>query len=725
MHSTSYRRGLAAAVLGLSVSFGVSQPLFAQGDAAPPSSPDAWVQTLQMPEGWEAAGWEQFTRDWAALSDHLNANNLWQKGFDQDHYTAVIDRAWVFLLDEQVMAQGDIQNVTLLVSRFAHTQDRYEDDRGDRLRVMYAVRLANEDQAAVTSYQEMLATVRAINRAELPDHKEQVAALKAAWVLSNDISQLAPKQRLSLLSGLSQPALDMDHYSVRFQGRITLPETGAYVFDRLAVPPSRLDWARVTIEDEVVLDTSLNDEGVPRRVGAAQLNAGELPITIEFSRDATAGLGKKRPELVLTWRLPGGQEQQLMGSGPPVPAGVFKTDAGGPGLSGTFYDEPDFAGEVAVTRVVPSLQFDRRGACPAHAEAVSALKASLLDPEAIDDWAAPEQGEAAPGWGLFNTLGCFTISERRSLLRMLIANHPDQLGAVKAQYFVSGLSLTASIPDDTGADLVAAWAGGRPRFESRAAPMNRKKPGSYLRVNEGASLYSWMLRHLANDRWDLVERIRDTALVEAGGTCDLEVLKLLLLCYAVADERHIDELSQYVQGRIDGIDPEQAGVGDRLANWYVAKAVCAEYGFADLQPQPLADLRSMELAFAAAESADVRFWVLNEHAARLASLGKIDELGALIDAAGGGFTAPGQVAALEEAQAVAQSVLVLEEKVRAEMKLAQLRDTLTILNRRLSHAQARGDQAEIDRFGPRVQKAQAAYDEALAAYESAYPNEGS
>lgn len=207
------------------------------------------------------------------------------------------------------------------------------------------------------------------------------------------------------------------------------------------------------------------------------------------------------------------------------------------------------------------------------------------------------------------------------------------------------------------------------------------------------------------------------------GGCDLETLQLLFLCYKSSSDHSFVDLIEIVQARLDALDSGVSSNGDQRASWYVAKAMCAENDFADLIPRPLVDTRSFELAFASAESDDVRFWVLHEHAARLASLGREEDLDALLASAGQGFSKPEQVGKFEACREVCADLLATVRKRSDIEEVDRLRTTMALMEDRLRRAQERDDISGIDRYTARVNAAQAAFDEALSEFKSVYPED--
>ena len=93
--------------------------------------------------------------------------------------------------------------------------------------------------------------------------------------------------------------LPQDGFSIRWRGQLRVPESGLYRFT-----VSADDGARLWIDDVLVID-AWDGTGLRRTSGSAELEAGGVPIRMEYREDA------RLAEAALTWSGPGRPSQTL------------------------------------------------------------------------------------------------------------------------------------------------------------------------------------------------------------------------------------------------------------------------------------------------------------------------------------------------------------------------------------------------------------------------------
>ncbi len=688
------------------VLLGQTLPLLAQDNAAPPS----WAVSGDLPEGWESSGLDQFVADYQVLWTYQAPRNWATRSMEQRR--AQTDKAWSLLTDETAMNGSDWPSVVKLASWFGHTAGEYQDDRGERMQTLFKARLTKEKNPVAGAYQHFSNFLRAVSLAGAWPEAERNALraeATAAWVDQGDLSTVPLPNRLDLLQSLSGMAVNPNRYAARFTGTITVTEAGSYRFDRYAYRniPFANDHVRIRVAGQVVLDT-FPDAGLPGAdpSGVAELPGGDHAFVAEFSRGVTDlqvqyAETQRRPNIALLWKKPGASDFSL------VPSEAF---AASRGLQATFYESPSFEGDPARTEVVASLQHTRGGLCLAYPEAVAKLKASLVN-GAHAAW--PSGKALGDGWWLASRLEPLGAQERAQLMGVMLDQSPGFFTTISPRDLVPVLLMNELADEDLLARLVQAWSAGSGRLTTKPAVYGGSGRDRYHVVNDGltASNNAWFLEAFANNRWGVVGAIRDGCLVNQDGTCDLNVLKLLLVLHRLSASHSAGELTNYVRQQIDGGQVE----GDALATWHVAKALCSEN--AGLRPRPMADARSFELAFAAAESAEVRFWVLNEHAARLASLGRDKQMRSLLNAAGAGFNTPEQQAAKRACLDCAAAFHDARDRMQADERVVQLRSQVSAYKRRVEHARKRGDTQTEQRFVELLRNAEAEQTRVKADYE--------
>ncbi|CAN0446439.1 unnamed protein product, partial [Ectocarpus fasciculatus] len=150
---------------------------------------------------------------------------------------------------------------------------------------------------------------------------------------------------------------------------------------------------------------------------------------------------------------------------------------------------------------------------------------------------------------------------------------------------------------------------------------------------------------------------------------------------------------------------DESITGDKRAQWLVAKAVFEENNTDD-EPNAFAGRRALELAFAAAESEAVRFWVLNEHAGRLAAMGAVDELESLLAAVGDQFSTQEQLASQSAWRSGAARWASDFERANDRQAVDRQQELITSLQQRLDAAVANSDTNGQARYGALVTEAQ-------------------
>ena len=579
---------------------------------------------------------------------------------------------------------------------------------------------------------------------------DALTQLRARWYTAQGISALPLHKQLQLYRTLSVPVVDAQDMTAVYDGWIELPQTTEYRFSRhLHERPVPGDWVVVRVGGEVVLDTRLDEHGRPRVVGGVALAAGPQPFEAYFyRRDASAmthGIHPP-PEHVLLWEgvRHGGQgvsSRRLISEHL-----LTQPDGEGAGLRARYYEgaSEDVGGQTpALETVVRRLDHLDRSFGHRHGMLVVQLKhqmlRQLLEGRAADDPVFQGRDIVA----VTAILPGLTCTERSVLADRLCADRSGWLQGLKIGSPLFRNFLKA--PGDAGVRVLAAWVQDQPLLCTQVG--SYLKAGTYRRANDEP--YQDLGRELVgyDPRLEKLAMISEQYLSDAEGGCSLPMMRVFFEgCEwagawpspqtgtleadaqdpadapgAVPGEfRGFRGDRGQVLGLIDAMLADPALPGDCRATWLVARGWCDEFkGYR--HPDLSAGRRWYELAFAAAESDEMRFWAMGEQAARLASMGDSGRLEALLAGAGQGFGAEDQLACIAGWREDA-SALRTEYRRRGDSQaLRRHLDLIRGLERRLQRAQGDGHAGACERYQALLDEAVQGQAALLADYEAKWP----
>jgi|GEM_PF-2945449 len=708
------RNDLFAAAIGVSIAFGGVCMTMAQEDAATSSA-------IRMPDGWGDQPLDVFLQQYRSLPDRPGARNEFLRVVAEDQRMPIADRAWVFLQNAQLIQEADWALVEELVASFANTAKWFSDgdERAALLSQRFSERLAAEGQAISGDYQRLNTHVAAMRIAGIADAETKINEAQLAWLQSHDLSEMPPIARMRAFEwpSVSESAISAEFVSARFSGFITVPAAGTYTFSAYRTDPLiETDPLRVLIDGVVVLDTSIaSSDNSSESQTSIDLQSGAHPIVVEYRGYKKRGKRLATADLILLWDTPDPGDHRTV-----VPTSAYTTAVGGAGLDAAYYNNVSMEGEPALTGVIPGLQYLLGGGLPPlrHTELLNSLKAAATTPQAIEQW-VNASGASGLDWHRERNLQHFTVEEAHAILKTILDKHPDAIAKLSPKYMSMPLHYLAAIDPDAAYSWIQVWSQGRPQHQTVPAIFKGNRLQPYKDANDGWMMDRWMLGGMMQNCPEVVARVQKQLLINSDGSCNINILKFLIAAFSTDRDGGYQAFEASIQAELSK-RIEQNASGDAIASWHVAMANCSEYLDEEHKMRLLFDTRSFELAYAAAASDQARFWVLHEHAARLASLGRSAELEALLAAAAGSVTDAEQLSLLQACRDVADKASNWQSKSIAELNLAELQSAIGMLQDRLVKAQQSNDQEGIARFAPRVERAQAAYDQALLEYNATY-----
>ena len=652
-----------------------------------------------LPDGWDSLPADQFV-DLAdtVLDGQPSAEDV----------QALTDHAWnTFLGDAQFVASGDWATLQVLASDFGR---RWTPDANGAtpaevaaFRTALSDRIANEPVAGDTfetlaTSDELLASAGA-ERAALTNRA-------ASWMQQADWQTLGYTDQTRLVNLLHAEQVPTSAFSVRWTGQIVAATTGDYTFGQAR--QGFVDGAlKVQVGGTVVLDTPASRRG-ERVTGdiegdSVQLQAGTAtPIVIEFVYDArnaadVIDTGLLFPAALLNWRE-GTQAATL------VPDSAFQTVTDGgettPGLAAEYFADTAF-GQLVARRVdsspqriwsqwdVLSEQQARKIEAARHAAAELASGTALANVEDVDAFVCHE---------LHPLLRHLPIADRRSIAQRLTRDRQvlGQLSPFAIRCIMPHLFM---LPDDDLKDLYAAWLEEGTAPPTQIAYYPGHFDGSFCAL--AYDDYGWVGHFLRKGNWSVAEELLEEQLARPDGSCNL--LTVYCLAHAALMEGKIDELLAEVQARVD----DETLSGDAKATWLLGRAHIAEIATGS-QPRPGLGRPFVEEAILLASDSDVKFRMMAELAARLGSVGRLEEVQALAEMAAQQFPARG--ADINEWVSKTDQLVQQYDAATAAVEVEARRNMATALEERIAALEAVGNSSQADRLRARLQAIRANQD---------------
>jgi hypothetical protein len=539
---------------------------------------------------------------------------------------------------------------------------------------------------------------------------------------ANSWQDLSLADQVALLKGLSERSGPDDRFSVRWTGFLTAPSTGSYL-----LTPHLNDFfsgdLRVWLDDQLVLDSA--QPANPDDPAAGYLNTpfeftANEPVALraEFLRHSDAvrpqfidELTQAQPIAALLWQSGQGTAELI----PPAsysPPADFASDQ----TSEQTTDEDTDQAAASVYGLRADYFADSELKDPQFTRLESGVDLLSRVPLTTDHWSeytrvrdhihqrmnSPEyQAEisganAAVFWNRLEHLGAIEhggVWQRAQIADWMLA-HPE-VPAAAPGIFSYYFSRAAMLPGRRRIELIRAWSKDRQPQVCQV----RFYPDKFIREN--LADVSWVGHWLQAPFEEDLKEIVANDLVRPGGHCRI-VLAAAAAVGAVQGGR-AHWLRQQVAKHLE--DPNLDG--DTRASWLMAMALVEE-GLTGEPPRPHRTFDYLTEAMLVAQSDEMRFRILGQHAPRLLSLGMFTEGRALLDQWADRFTLPEQQAQIGQWRADADTLeaeLPLHiARLRNESEIHRQANRIAILQRRLGRAQERGDTKLVTRYQAMIQQ---------------------
>jgi hypothetical protein len=296
-----------------------------------------------------------------------------------------------------------------------------------------------------------------------------------------------------------------------------------------------------------------------------------------------------------------------------IPPTAFTTpDGSTPGLLGDYYATLDFAQKI-LTRVDPGLQnvWSEKQVASGFADQQSQVVDSCWKAINAPNFLAsihdkPQFIES----DLPHLLKRLPARDRAAILSQLTVQ-PEMLQAASAFGVRSLFPHLFMLPTDATEDFFLAWVTHRDVDANQILPYPGWGQGTF--ISYAYDVYGWVGHFLRGANWPIAERLLNERLENQDGSCNLMVAYCVGMA-AIADGRGDD-----MQRRLDQRLEDNALTGDTRVSWLIARAFFEEVSAAGI-PRPIRGLPYLDEAALVVDSPELRFRVLQETVARLASL---------------------------------------------------------------------------------------------------------
>ncbi len=548
------------------------------------------------------------------------------------------------------------------------------------------------------------------------DNEAERSVLIDHWLTTRDWREMSPPQRVLALDNLNTGGTSANAFSVRWLGVISAPTPGSYTFARIGVPDAENDWMKVWIDGELVLDTS----GTGFEPVAYVFSDQPAQIRVELSRNAGEG-DWPISSAVLGWADGEGGVNR-------VPAESFQTQVRGRyGLTAVYYADPAFGTPFneRIDAAIDLIWDDEWDATVAndHVELRRELAAATCSIESLESIFATESerytkegGQHAGGY-LGYAARNMSAGQREELALMLLAR-PDLLGQIDGYSLMELMWHVLPISDTLHADLLMVWAEQQPRYRTRIGSFPDWELDGYYSLNwdklahTGLALAGcWAGVTMKPDA--VAYLLEQTGIARANGTANLNLIPILCFACKESGAQAIETVLAEIN---DQLSRDDLG-GDARATWLAARALYTENCTPDT-PNPLAARRDLELAFAAAETDQMAFWTLGEWASRMASMGDVDGLEALLSAVADRFSSESQVRSLQTWRSMSQDLADRYARGLDQDAMDRQREVIASLQARLERAITNHDAARQARYQQLLSQAQKGLEELEQGYAS-------
>ena len=580
----------------------------------------------EMPDGWESLS----APDFVAEVGKTNSRND----------TEVIAHAWrVFLGDKEFVLSADLETLALMLDLFGANRSGVSGEDVAALKALVDQKLSPDfiDLQGVNLYSvgNLSKAVGKIGRSRVEN-----SALFVTWMESNQWESLSTADLYNLYSFMNADLVDRRKFSARWTGVITPSQSGEYVFRQLRVYMGDDSRLRVWLSGKLVLDTTGEELAVDSYASSPlSLQAGQ---SYGFRAELVHGtelinFSASAPMAAVVWEKDGGGAEFIPSQVLSPPSSVELSHS--QGLQAEYFSDQEF--KVPVLVGVDSsldLVWSWPPAAPVKREATRRVFAELVARVASSEYLqslsldSPEELALTMNYNLWRV--AYRMSgEDRIRLVSAIRESPAALEALTLEDVGRLYRALYMLPGNPGVDLYLDWAAlhGQPRAVPGSLP--DWSNSSYRALNTD---YYWSVGHyLQGPYWEQALELQEKGLSLDDGSCNLRVSYVLI--YAARDQQR-REGGEGSLAKLERLFEEMSRNedlgGDARATWLIARAFSEEVGHSYHVPRLGKGRRFLEDAYMLAESADVKYSVLQEQAARLASLGQPALLESLLDGLG-------------------------------------------------------------------------------------------
>lgn len=566
---------------------------------------------------------------------------------------------------------------------------------------------ARQDDWAGRSYEENLSKVMLMDWEDIPFERMSQDVIgffdaggKYEDIWPNDLQDYA---RLAVRN----PQVIKGSFTVRWEGQITAPQTGAYTFSVSPVNASHVsgDYSlaqsmKVMIDGKEII--SATPEAWNYTAAPVQLTARE-PVAIRFDLTVESlDLPKYAAHAMLFWEGPGISRMI-------VPADRFTVvDGGENGLQATYAWKSD-GNDMSVSRVDSTIDFAWTSS-DVIVSGDSKLKEELLakawdkqtSPEFLDTLLGADGKVRMHSWTIDPIFSSQNLSssQRQAFLQILL-DRPELLDAYTARRIVNLYRAYRMGAADTALEVFGRWAVRNANLECDMPPSVQ----SAVFDASNRKAYQTMAMSLTQELPAQVALLQDEFLEVPDGSCCLPVAYTLGYSYLMQDK--LDEWTAQLDARL----ALKTIAGDKRVNWLIARAHADEIRLGTRDPytlvidRPLDGRGLLDLAMLTAEDPDIKVRITKEIAARLAATTQYDLARAELDKAAGSVSA----ARAADIAAWRTSIGKLEEE-HAAAEAASAADVkksyVEALQRRRDKAAADGNTKAVSRYDAMIKEAQ-------------------
>lgn len=506
----------------------------------------------------------------------------------------------------------------------------------------------------------------------------------------------------------SNPQTVVGNFSIRWEGRVVAPQTGAYTFaiSPINVSASYRDYRvhqTMTVEvggNKIIEATpeAWISDSAPVELAANQPVALRVETTIESSNFPRGAL-----HAMLFWKGPDGK--QVI-----VPRAALRLpDRDEPGLLATYrFRRQDH--ETSVTQTDGTIDFVwPMGGLLVAGDAVKNQAADAVADALWNNYSSDTLLDALERLGEAHPLlraaegGAANLSsaQRQSFLKTMILRKVllDPIEPMPFLWVYRSFRMGAT---DEALELFAAWG---ERHSNRPCQM----PDSLIRVAvdyEMRKACRKLAICFAHELPAHRDRLRDEFLTLKDGGCNLPVAYTLGYCFQ--SQGRMKEWIAFLDQRLS----DDRLVGDRRVNWLLARALAAEIEdgqvdlFAGIAEQVMDGEPWLREASLHAQTPALQARVASERAARFSAVGEFDAARARLDEVAS--TVPADLRAkMAEWRQQIDSFEKAHVAQHAKHVAQQKSDHLTILRRRRQDAAERGDTQEVTRYDALIDEASA------------------